>query len=140
MESLKTPQELAASLAFSQGLPFLFNSHRHLDGYTKWDDRYSHLFEDENTTETNDIVPIELHWHQLCGVHSIIRKNFSSSEESQRLCPGILIADDVGLGKTFQAAALIAFLCDLVIRQNLANPNSPPIIRAYFFTHKPCRH
>ncbi|KAG5649443.1 hypothetical protein H0H81_003855 [Sphagnurus paluster] len=63
--------------------------------------------------------------------------NFSP-QASKRVCPGMLIANDVGLGKTFQAAALIAFLCELVTRHDLAptlespatNMYLPPIIKS----------
>lgn len=71
-----------------------------------------------------------LHWHQLCGVHAVVRINFTETPAPNRCC-GVLIADDVGLGKTFQAAATIAFLSELYMRQMLRRSKSvplPPII------------
>ena len=46
-------------------------------------------------------------------------------------CLGVLIADEVGLGKTFQAATAIAFFLDVVIRQEIRKNGptpDPPII------------
>ncbi|KAG5634213.1 hypothetical protein H0H81_002857 [Sphagnurus paluster] len=133
-ESLMTPQELAASLCFDMGLPFLllfiFNKYRHCDGYSNWDKKFEHLFEEKDGKINKDLVPISLHWHQLCGVQAIIRMNFSP-QASKRVCPGVLIADDVGLGKTFQAAALIAFLCKPMTRHDLAPTLESPATNMY---------
>jgi TATA-binding protein-associated factor len=42
-------------------------------------------------------------------------------------CTGVLLADEVGLGKTFQACTVIGFLGELAVRQ-LKKLTLPPII------------
>lgn len=51
--------------------------------------------------------------------------NFTAGPDSTCPCSA-LIADEVGLGKTFQAATVIAFLCDIVMRQKMSQ--MPPLI------------
>ena len=63
------------------------------------------------------------------SVHALIRTNFTPQAEPGRCC-GMLIADEVGLGKTFQAVTTIAFLSDLIIRAE-RNAPMPPIIGTY---------
>jgi TATA-binding protein-associated factor len=80
--------------------------------------------------------PLALHWHQLAGVHAIMRMNFTKNPVSSDHRCGMLIADEVGLGKTFQAATTIAFLSDLVMCQKLSQSQPvtfPPIIRKFAF-------
>ncbi|PPQ80636.1 hypothetical protein CVT26_007424, partial [Gymnopilus dilepis] len=123
MESTMTPQNLAHNLGFSGGLPLLFNRYRHVGGLVPWDSGCSGLFD----KPSSDVLPIQLHWHQLAGVHSIIRRNFTP-EASFEKCRGILLADEVGLGKTFQAGTMIAFLSDVVMRQARGLPLPPVIV------------
>jgi len=46
-----------------------------------------------------------LHWHQLAGVHAIARQLLIGGPKS-----GVLLADEVGVGKTGTALALIALM------------------------------
>lgn len=48
-------------------------------------------------------VLLDLHWHQLVGIVSILRKFFKDQDPS-----GVLVADEVGLGKTAQTLGVIA--------------------------------
>ena len=64
-----------------------------------------------------DLEPLRLYWHQLLGVHVVVRMNFSPVLGSSR-CNGALIADEVGLGKTFIASTVMVFLSDLFMRQD----------------------
>ncbi|KAJ3497670.1 hypothetical protein NLJ89_g10318 [Agrocybe chaxingu] len=125
VESAMTPEELAANLGFINGLPLLFNTHRHTGGLTPW--TAPDAFEEANMRDNPLFVPIALHWHQAAGVHAQIRMIFSKASSPGR-CTGALVADEVGLGKTFQAAALIASLADMVLRQTTGTP-LPPIIQ-----------
>lgn len=120
IEFLMSSKELSAGLGFKEGLPFVFNKQRHADGYTPWDSS----FEDE--VQGIKMQSIKLQWHQLAGVHAIIRLIFTE-ESSPSHCTGVLLADDVGLGKTFQACTVIGFLGELAVRQAV-NKCLPPII------------
>lgn len=129
VESTLSPSSLASNLGFPNGLPLTFSSHRHQGGLTAWDN--PDLFEPDELMKNQQMEPISLHWHQLAGVHAIVRMLFTEKPAPGRCC-GVLVADEVGLGKTFQAATAMAFFSDLVIRQELRNTQSapkPPIIR-----------
>lgn len=135
-ESSLPPDELARNLGFMNGLPLLFNQYRHRGGANAWDSTSADLFEPSNAKKNKDMEPLVLHWHQLASVHAIVQMNFSNIPTPATCC-GTLIADEVGLGKTFQAATTIAFLSDLVMRQSLSQSPAtiPPIIRK--FTSEP---
>jgi len=124
VESSMSPEVLSKNLGFVNGTPILFNSHRHRNGLNAWNT------DEPPTAESNEeMVPFSLRWHQIAGVHAIIRTNFTPEAEPGRCC-GMLIADEVGLGKTFQAVTTIAFLSDLIIRAE-RNAPIPPIIGTY---------
>ena len=134
-ESTFPPDILANNLGFLNHLPLMFNTYRHRGGWSAWDPATANLFEPTKAQANTDMEPLALHWHQLAGVHAIVRMNFTSTPAPDR-CHGALIADEVGLGKTFQAATTIAFLSDLVMRQSLSQSNPiqlPPIIRKFAF-------
>jgi hypothetical protein len=114
------PGQLASNLGFINELPVLFNTFRHKSGYTPWS--HPDLFDNDN----ENLEPLRLFWHQLAGVHAIIRMNFQRTPSSTH-CRGTLVADEVGLGKTFQASTVMVFLADLVQRQDYNRP-LPPII------------
>ncbi|KAF8871323.1 P-loop containing nucleoside triphosphate hydrolase protein [Infundibulicybe gibba] len=115
-ESHMEPDILASRLGFQHGLPIQFGSHRHPTGAANvWDDPA--VFE-----SSPDLQPLKLHWHQLAGVHSIIRNTFTQLPDDIG-CSGVLICDDVGLGKTALAITLIGFL-----NQYLRSPEQPPPI------------
>lgn len=122
-ESSMDPEALAFNLGFNNKLPLLFNSLRHKGGMSPWSD--PSIF-DSNTSDQRDLEPLKLFWHQLAGIHAIIRMNFHS-QPSPSSYNGTLIADEVGLGKTFQAITVLVFLADLVMRQDQKLP-LPPII------------
>lgn len=130
-ESKLPPEVLAHNLGFPEGRPLLFNSHRHRGGLSAWDPANAPLYERKNAEKNPEMEEIKLHWHQMAGVHSIARKLFSPTPTPNPR-RGMLIADEVGLGKTYQAATLIALLSDRVTREQLKdNPNIklPPIFR-----------
>jgi TATA-binding protein-associated factor len=134
MESNMKPEALCHNLGFKNGLPILFNRYRHVDGLIPWDPKFQHLFTDP-TKRSPDLKPIALHWHQMAGVHAIVRNLFSAQPSANHI-PGVLLADEVGLGKTFQAGALIAFLSDLAFRQQKNMPLPPIIGKHEFLTSK----
>lgn len=119
--------DLAHNLGFPNGTPVLFNQFRHRGGLTPWDPEHAPLFADPNAQRNPDLSRFNPHWHQLAGVHAIIRRVFSSKQDCDESCTGMLVADDVGLGKTCQAILVIAFLADAVYRQE-ENLSLPPLL------------
>lgn len=109
IEAGMSPEQLSQNLGLKEQLPWLFNTHR------------------EDINKGN--IPLSLHWHQLAGAHAIIRKTFSATPDPNG-CTGLLVSDDVGLGKTFLAGAVIAILADIVIRQQMKKA-LPPIISKF---------
>jgi hypothetical protein len=128
IESSMSPTMLAKNLGFPRGLPLLFNRYRSRDGLSPWDSDCAHLFDDDAAHNNEDMIPFVPHWHQLAGTHAIFRKVFSS-KQNKDACTGMLIADDVGLGKTCQATMVIAALADAVQLQN-NKETLPPLLGA----------
>jgi len=126
-EATLSPESLASNLGFKEGLPVCFNALRHRGGLTPWDPQYRELLASDPAHVQFD--PIVLHPHQLAGVHAIIRKNFTL-EPSPGQCTGMLIADEVGLGKTFLTATLIAFL--MTILRGQGKYPLPPILCEFY--------
>jgi hypothetical protein len=125
VESTMDPRRLSRNLGFVNNIPILFNTHRHVDGVTPWDDPSAFQNLDRKTGQA--FVPNELRWHQLAGVHAILRRLLS--EKPSRARPGILVADEVGLGKTLQSLAAIAWLTECVGRQSHEGGSPlPPIL------------
>ncbi|KAF8057085.1 P-loop containing nucleoside triphosphate hydrolase protein, partial [Lyophyllum atratum] len=127
-----SPEALSRALGFVNGLPFLFNTHRHTGGLSSWDPADAHLFDASKVASNLEMEAITLHWHQLCGAHSMTRVNFTEKPAPGRCC-GVLVADDVGLGKTFQQAVMIAVLTQLAMRRMLPAANRgplPPVIQS----------
>jgi len=61
--------------------------------------------------ESADRVPLELRWHQLVGVVRMMDQFFLPADErAEEVVPSILLMDEVGLGKTLQVAAVVAFI------------------------------
>ncbi|KAJ3566666.1 hypothetical protein NP233_g6855 [Leucocoprinus birnbaumii] len=122
VEATLSSDVLAQRLGFHTGLPPVFNSHRHRAGITPWDN--VEVFAQDPIPQ--ELSPLSLHWHQLAGVHSIIRRCFSAKKDPY-LCKGVLVADEVGLGKTTQAITLLAFLNQCIYAQENGLP-PPPIL------------
>ena len=127
-EAMLTARAMLANLDFrNANLPFHFNKFRHTSGLTPWEAEHTSIFQDDNQPDKNpDLVALQLHHHQIMGVHSILR-NIFSEEPDINACTGMLVADEVGLGKTLQACTVLAFLGELAMRQKHAKP-VPPII------------
>ncbi|PPQ93015.1 hypothetical protein CVT25_006099 [Psilocybe cyanescens] len=132
VESKMTPEELARNLGFPPSrLPIPFNLYRHKGGITPWDSSHPNQIKPELAQNDSQMEPISLHWHQLAGVHALMRMNWTAKANTTRPC-GALIADEVGLGKTFQAATVIAFLSDVAMRQKLSRPLPPLLFNTPF--------
>ncbi|KAF9444080.1 hypothetical protein P691DRAFT_678274 [Macrolepiota fuliginosa MF-IS2] len=115
--------KLALRLGFKTGLPPLFNTLRHRSsGISPW--------EDENLFNANvphpDLIPMALHWHQLAGTHSMVRSLFTAAKDGAHTT-GVLIADEVGLGKTAQSVTVIGFLNQVIWLQREGR-KLPPVV------------
>lgn len=131
-ECKMSPEDISASLGFEDCMPPVFNKHRHIGGLTPWTDKDGVRFDSDSLDADPDFERIRLYWHQIAGVRSIVRSNFHKTKPSVDVPCGMLIADDVGLGKTFLATTLIAFL-NLAVTAVASNRPLPPIIRKTSF-------
>lgn len=119
-------ETLASQLGFIRKcLPIQFNTHRHRLGLTPWSD--SSDFDNQDPSNSK-LTPLSLHWHQLAGVHSIVRSTFTPEPEAGN-CTGMLVCDEVGLGKTTLVISAIAFLNQALSNQE--NGSRPPILGEY---------
>lgn len=94
-EAAMNPSLLATALDFVN-VPLLFNTHRHQGGMTLWEDPIAF-----QNVSNEDFTMSQLRWHQLAGVHGVLRRVSSSKPTCER--SGTLIVDEVGLGKTLQS-------------------------------------
>jgi hypothetical protein len=128
-ESGMDPESLATQLGFVKDrLPVQFNRRRHRMGLTAWSNPSD--FEGASSQHEN-LTPLSLHWHQLAGVHSIIRNTFTAEKDTKK-CAGMLICDEVGLGKTTMVISTIAFLNQVVSSESERKGKLPPILGQYF--------
>jgi SNF2 family DNA or RNA helicase len=116
---------LSTCLDFEDGVPFLFNDLRDNAGEHAWSPEFAEL----HAARSSSLEPFHLLHHQLVGVHAILRR-FLSSKPIADGTLGVLLADDVGIGKTIQSAAVIAFLAEIPvkIKRGLA---IPPFLREF---------
>ncbi|KAG6876903.1 hypothetical protein C0993_012196 [Termitomyces sp. T159_Od127] len=126
VECSTPPAQLAISLGFTSGIPPVFMRYRHHTGANFWDDR-SLLNNVDEDVANGKLLKFSLHWHQLAGVHSIARTVFTRDSRPSDTV-GVLIADEVGLGKTAQSIAFISFL-NLVISAQKRKRALPKVIR-----------
>ncbi|KAF7771865.1 hypothetical protein Agabi119p4_6176 [Agaricus bisporus var. burnettii] len=127
VERKMDPKQLAKSLGFKNYLPFSFNVYRHKFGTSAWEDETLFNFPEEQSLPAF-IDFMRLHWHQLAGIHSIIRSIFLEKPDNSHPA-GVLIGDEVGLGKTAQSIAFIAFLNQAIYMQE-NRLRVPPILTA----------
>lgn len=125
VESHLSYTDLAKNLGFTHNsLPYQFSHLRHKTGATAWEEPQLFIA----TPETSPcLVPLSLHWHQLAGVHSIIRRAFTVIPLPSH-CTGTLECDEVGLGKTALGITVAAFLNQVVVLQQKKEP-LPPLLR-----------
>ncbi|KAF4598990.1 hypothetical protein EYR40_006078 [Pleurotus pulmonarius] len=147
--SKKTADELCTLLSFHGGRPGQWNAFLRDDGATAW-----HL----GLTPSNPVVtrrgpsntiinitldmfkeggygfkPMSLLWHQLVGVAAIVSQMWYGQRVTSAPMSGVLLADGVGVGKTAQVMATIAFIQQVELIEQVAavaeKVNRPPIIR-----------
>lgn len=112
MEYKMDPDQLATRLGFlKHRLPLQFNHYRHRS-LTPWDK--PKLFTSSHFPDSLDLL--NLHWHQLAGIHSVVRNKFTK-KPSPNHCLGMILCDEVGLGKTGLSLGMITFLSQCVLIQ-----------------------
>lgn len=126
VESKMSAAGFTYRFGFPSGLPVQFNTLRHRSGVSPWDDPSP--FEQDPIPD--DLVNFDLHWHQLAGVHSIVRSLFTEEPDATHTT-GVLVGDEVGLGKTAQAITLIGFLNQSILGVNRAVPR---ILRKLYYS------
>jgi hypothetical protein len=104
-----------------QDSPFIL-PFRHADGHMEFDKGQEALFQhlDPFTLDLPHPFAAQcLKWHQLLGIVSAVHQVFSSSDQASEC--GILLADEIGLGKTAQGLGLIAFLTQMVVYERMGD-------------------
>lgn len=124
-EATMSAVSLALALGYRTGRPPSFNTILDRSGLTPWDNssRFSKLNVD---ALPDNFKKLTLHWHQLAGNHSIVRSILSKDPNSSCV-HGMLVADEVGLGKTAQAIAVIAFFMQAIFLQQ-SKRKYPPVL------------
>jgi SNF2 family DNA or RNA helicase len=107
-------ESLNRLLHFPDGRPALFNKFRSISRKCAWDKGAEKDFVEGNP----DMQPLSLLWHQRVGIASIVEKIWTKTLTDN--VPGVLLADDVGVGKTAQVMGTIAFIIDAYWAQQLA--------------------
>ncbi|KAG2063203.1 hypothetical protein BDR04DRAFT_1164116, partial [Suillus decipiens] len=108
-------------LQFPDGRPALFAEFRSKTRKCSWDNDASKDFVKSNS----DMVPLSLLWHQRVGVAAIVDKIWQPAVSPPAVdVPGILIADEVGVGKTALVMGTIAFTIDAYWVEQIALGNA----------------
>jgi hypothetical protein len=123
-----SPESIHTELGWLNGFDApSFQPFRHADGVrTGW----SHPAEFGNLDTRDPIpspgfIPQRAKWVQLCGIASIISLIFTEAEVPKP--GGILLADEVGVGKTLHALGVCAFI-NQIIQGRAAGIPDPPIL------------
>ncbi|RXW11953.1 hypothetical protein EST38_g13902, partial [Candolleomyces aberdarensis] len=122
-------EDLRRILEFVSGRPVNWSAVRCTNPQiSSWDPRYSADFDNalqgKPTVCDAEFKELRLLWHQLVGLASMIDICFTPNATD---VPGFVLADAVGVGKTAQMLALIAFL-QLVHQAQQKKQRLPPII------------
>ncbi|KAF5359465.1 hypothetical protein D9756_003663 [Leucocoprinus leucothites] len=125
VEADMAPLTLVQRLGLIKGQVAMFNMYRHRSGINPWEEEDDFIFAEDLPLPLH-LERLSLHWHQLAGVHSIVRSIFTPGPEKDRPT-GVLIADSVGLGKTAQSIAFIAEV-NLIAYSQRNGHSLPPII------------
>ncbi|KAG2116291.1 hypothetical protein DEU56DRAFT_919270 [Suillus clintonianus] len=108
-------------LQFPGGKPVLFAEFHSKTGLCAWDAASTSKFVEGN----EDMEPLALLWHQRVGVAAMVDKIWSASKSDEEV-PGMLIADEVGVGKTALTMGFIAFVIDAFWIQEVAAGRGRP--------------
>lgn len=109
----KLTDNLAKGLMFPNCKPPMFSMLRLISGKAGWGLNSVELTEDDA-----DAAPLRLLWHQLVGVSSIVKKLFVEHRGLTKV-PGLLLVDNVGLGKTAKVMAVIATIIQVQLGESM---------------------
>lgn len=116
----KTSEErLNLLLDWANSRSVLFNSTRSKTDRTYWDE-----------ADVQEGPPLKLLWHQLVGVAAIAQLFWVEADHAGSHCPGVLIADAVGVGKTALIIGAIAFIMDVKVSQDTGRA-LPPVLSEF---------
>lgn len=113
--------KLNGLLNFASGRPTLFARFRSRSGKCAWDDSLAAEFREDD----DDMQELALLWHQRVGVAALVETIWLEVEGSEGV-PGVLIADEVGVGKTALTMGAIAFMIDAFWQQEMAGGKGRP--------------
>jgi hypothetical protein len=126
-----SPEAIRAELGWSNGFDApSFQPFRHVDvsrlHYTAWTHptEFS-LLDTSNSPPPPEFIPQRTKWVQLAGIASLIKGIFTQANGPKP--GGILLADEVGVGKTLHALGVIGFL-NQIIQGRSAHIPDPPIL------------
>ncbi|KAF7974464.1 hypothetical protein HWV62_12104 [Athelia sp. TMB] len=130
--------QLAALLHWTDKRPPTFAAHRSAN-HTAWDDVW---LDPEFATDNADVSELTMMWHQTAGVCAMMDMFFTETKLTARpdpdipgepTCPGLMLADSVGLGKTAQVIGLISTLLQVREAQTMLPVPGPvpPIIATH---------
>ncbi|KAG1817543.1 uncharacterized protein BJ212DRAFT_1299094 [Suillus subaureus] len=108
-------------IQFPGGKPMLFAEFQSKSGLCTWEEDMLKKFIKEN----NNMEQLSLLWHQCVGVLAVVNKIWLSNETEGDM-PGILIADEVGIGKTALMMGTITFIIDTHWVQEVAAGRGRP--------------
>ncbi|KAM6491331.1 P-loop containing nucleoside triphosphate hydrolase protein [Amanita muscaria] len=125
--SKKSEAELSTLLSFPNGRPLAWNNFS-AEGKasTAWEETDADMIKRYEEGGSPDMKPLYLLWHQLVGVASMAEKTWRANNAETPF--GILLADEVGVGKTAQVMAFIAFL--QFVQQSEVKGSSRPTLLA----------
>ncbi|KAH7918227.1 hypothetical protein BV22DRAFT_1051878, partial [Leucogyrophana mollusca] len=115
-------ERLATLLAFPNNRPALFADFRSKLGHCAWE---SKEIADTFVSSNPDMTPLSLLWHQMCGIAAMGSKVWSDKFEHTS---GLLVADDVGVGKTALTMGLIALVISVWIAETQVKSGRPLLL------------
>lgn len=74
--------------------------------------------------------PLSLRWHQLAGIHALLRQLLADGPKA-----GVLLADEVGVGKTGTALGLIALMMHYTEASRASGRSLSGLASAYALTY-----
>jgi hypothetical protein len=117
-QATKSAEVMSQELQFKGERPFLFNKTKYCSSaFTLWDN--------EGEIASEEQEELRLHWVQLAGISAMVEKSFSDVEATD--LPGILLADEVGVGKSAQIMGFIAFLLQVKYMET-SNASQPQVV------------
>ncbi|KAG7441287.1 uncharacterized protein BT62DRAFT_1011878 [Guyanagaster necrorhizus] len=136
--SKTTDKVLAEMLRWDNGCPDEFNPFINTSLTDYWENPDYAAKIPPGGDEDNEVMNIM--WHQIVGITAMVNMLWTTKLDDDGV-PGILLADEVGLGKTAQMMGLLAFIISCYRAQKLSK-ELPPVLGEYGPTQLPyfCGH